>query len=114
MLPLLLETHRYPANSFVRESPLSLGPLEPELNGQLLSTEMASQNHVSTELTHIVGRGLETAEEQFTLLLEILRTGWLGPSYRGEFGAGTTMRTDPRPRLCRVSRNPQYWASQVD
>jgi len=60
---------------------------------------MASQNYVSTELTHFVGRGLKTAEEQFTLLLEILRTGGLRPSYRGEFGAGITTRTDPKKPL---------------
>ncbi|MGI8961367.1 MAG: abortive infection system antitoxin AbiGi family protein [Bryobacteraceae bacterium] len=60
---------------------------------------MAGQNYVSTELTHFVGRGFKTTEEQFRLLLEILRTGWLRPSYRGEFGAGTSMRTDSQKPL---------------
>ena len=93
MLSLLVE-HTGTRERFTCRAPRLPGPSEPELSHQLLSTHMGSQNYVSTELTHFVGRGLRTAEEQFTLLLEILRTGWLRPSYRGEFGAGTTMRTD--------------------
>jgi hypothetical protein len=60
---------------------------------------MAKQKYVATELTHFVGRGLTTMEEQFRLLVEIVRTGWLRPSYRGEFGAGTIMRVDPSKPL---------------
>ena len=88
-----------PVNSLLPGCRFHSGPFEPEASHQLLSTHMASQNYVSTQLTHFVGRGLKTAEEQYTLVLEILRTGWLRPSYRGEFGAGTTMRTDPKKPL---------------
>jgi len=60
---------------------------------------MSGQEYVSDELTHFVGRGLKTEEEQFRLLMEILRTGWLRATYRVEFGAGFTMMTDPRKPL---------------
>jgi hypothetical protein len=60
---------------------------------------MAGQKYVSDELTHFVGRGLSTREEQFRLLIEIVRTGSLRASYRVEFGAGCTMRVDPRKPL---------------
>jgi hypothetical protein len=60
---------------------------------------MVSQNYVSEELTHFVGRGLATPDEQFQLLIEILRSGWIRASYRVEFGAGFTMMVDPRKPL---------------
>jgi hypothetical protein len=55
---------------------------------------MAEQKYVSDELTHFIGRGLKTEEQQFRLLIEILRTGWLRASYRVDFGAGLTIMGD--------------------
>jgi len=37
---------------------------------------MTSQRYVSKELTHFIGRG-QSEEDQYTLLVEILRSGWL-------------------------------------
>lgn len=34
-----------------------------------------TQNYVSSELTHFVGRSLENDEERYKLLVEIIRTG---------------------------------------
>jgi hypothetical protein len=53
---------------------------------------MAEQRYVSDELTHFVGRGMEL-EEQFRLLVKILRAQWLCASYSNQFGSGVIMST---------------------
>jgi len=50
--------------------------------------------YVSEELTHFVGRKLQTEAKQFQLLLTILRTGWLQASYSVEFGPGIVLMAD--------------------
>ncbi|MFN0103910.1 MAG: abortive infection system antitoxin AbiGi family protein [Bryobacteraceae bacterium] len=54
---------------------------------------MATQNYISDELTHFVGRALQTDEERFRVFLEILEYRWLRASYREKFGAGFTVRS---------------------
>ena len=39
----------------------------------------STQRYVSNELTHFVGRGLEADEERYSLLVQILKSGWLTP-----------------------------------
>jgi hypothetical protein len=50
------------------------------------------QEYVSEELTHFIGRSLASQDEQFKLLVHILRSRWLQASYRMEFGAGSYLR----------------------
>jgi hypothetical protein len=57
------------------------------------------QEYVSDELTHFIGRRLSTQEEQFNLLVQILRFRWLEASHRREFGAGTYLRSNPGKKL---------------
>jgi hypothetical protein len=59
---------------------------------------MRKARYVSNELTHFVGRRLKE-EERFQLLVKILRTGWLRPSHREEFGAGFILMADTRKPL---------------
>lgn len=71
---------------------------------------MCKATYVSNELTHFVGGGLKTEQEQFQLLVKILRTGWLRPSHREEFGAGFTLMADTRKCL---SSNEEVRATAV-
>jgi hypothetical protein len=57
------------------------------------------QEYISWELTRFVGRRLPTHDEQFELLMQILRSGWLQASYRNEFGAGSYVRSNPSEKL---------------
>ena len=57
------------------------------------------QEYVSEELTHFIGRSLASQDEQFKLLVHILRSRWLQASYRMEFGAGSYLRGDSSKQL---------------
>src|ERR1051326_2613582 len=56
------------------------------------------QRYVSKELTHFVGARLTTLDEQYSLLVKILRDGWLGPGekyYGGNVWYGPQMEKSP-------------------
>jgi len=56
------------------------------------------QRYVSKELSHFVGRGLSHADDQFALLLHILRTGWLThPPHRSNVSGNLSV--NPMARL---------------
>lgn len=60
---------------------------------------MGTQSYISNELTHFVGRNKPNNSEKYALLVEILRGGWLQPSYREELGPGFTMLSGGHKRL---------------
>ena len=55
----------------------------------------STQRYVSNELTHFVGRGLEADEERYSLLVKILKSGWLtpGPVQDPQKGQSTLITT---------------------
>jgi hypothetical protein len=55
---------------------------------------MINSSYVSGELTHFVGRSLADHKSRYTLLREILRTGWLKASHRDELGPGFVGQSD--------------------
>lgn len=60
---------------------------------------MTNPAYVSDELTHFLGRALLDDQRRYTLLREVVRTGWLKASHRDQLGPGFVGQSDGQKAL---------------
>jgi len=60
---------------------------------------MTNPSYVSDELTHFLGRALLDDQKRYTLLREVVRTGWLKASHRDQLGPGFVGQSDGQKAL---------------
>ena len=60
---------------------------------------MTNPAYVSDELTHFLGRALLDHQRRYTLLREVVRTGWLKTSHRDQLGPGFVGQSDGQKAL---------------
>ena len=61
--------------------------------------KMTNPSYVSDELTDFLGRALLDDQRRYTLLREVVRTGWLKASHRDQLGPGFVGQSDGQKAL---------------
>ena len=74
---------------------------------------MTNPAYVSDELAHFLGRALLDDQRRYTLLREVVRTGWLKASHRDQLGPGFVGQSDGQkrsPAMMQSSAHPSAFA----